>query len=121
MMAGIEWWVRARACMASTDKSLHTEEMQAVAHASTCDKGTIPKDADRFVILSAPRSVSGHVLEPLTVSRTAAVPTNWPKLVQKAKDDGYAIIHIALLAYCPKPPWGHASTCGKGQEGSAGP
>jgi hypothetical protein len=38
-------------------------------------QGTLPEDADRFVILSASRSVSGHVLEPLTVSCTAPVPT----------------------------------------------
>jgi hypothetical protein len=60
--------------MESTDQSLHTEEMQAVAAAAKNDKGTTPKDADPFVILSTPKSISGHVKDALSLFNKAPVP-----------------------------------------------
>jgi hypothetical protein len=54
MIADAREWLDARASMESADQSLHTEEIEAVADAAKHDKGTIPNDADQFVILSTP-------------------------------------------------------------------
>ncbi|RHZ45234.1 uncharacterized protein CDV56_103757 [Aspergillus thermomutatus] len=67
-------WLHAHACLASRDKTLGTDKMKALKLASEEECGTIPKDADRFVILSAPRSVERHVLQPLTLSGRAPAP-----------------------------------------------
>jgi hypothetical protein len=76
MVAEAEQWLHACACIQSANSSLHTEEIQALAATSKRAKGTIPHDADRFVILSAPRSVSSHVLEPLTLYGKAPKPAS---------------------------------------------
>ncbi|KAF7128806.1 hypothetical protein CNMCM5793_003715 [Aspergillus hiratsukae] len=67
-------WLDARADMESLDASLHKETTRKLREASFQEPGTIPEDADRFVILSSPRSVELHVLKPLTLSRRAPVP-----------------------------------------------
>ncbi|GFF36227.1 hypothetical protein IFM61606_02752 [Aspergillus udagawae] len=55
MVAEAEQWLHACACIQSANKSLHTEEIQALAATSKRAKGTIPQDADRF----APKPAAG--------------------------------------------------------------
>jgi hypothetical protein len=78
MITEVERWAAAKACMKSLDESRHTEQNQADFAACQLGKGTIPKDAGRFVILTTPQSVERQVLQPLTIKEIVPTPASGP-------------------------------------------